>query len=991
MGNNRIDRIKEDRYGKIWTYTAYTKETYRFDPVKEKYVMSFYIGNTPFQTSDILVMPSGRVWLISDTMGAICVPDTTHHSHIFSQENNSLKSNHVNSVFEDKEGGTWILTDDGVLRVQHMGEENEKKELFYYTHPTAEAVFSFFTCSETDTEIWFGADKGHILCFDKKTAMFSLFDTGVSSEIIAIENIHDYLLVILTSGDGFFICDRYKTNLKKFDRTNLRELPTNDMKSCFIDSYNNIWLELGVPGIARFSLVDNRLQYYQSETSSIGDFMFPPRFSIVEDNSHRIWVHPSGGGFSYYDPHTDKLIPFFNDPSSSDWKFSHMLHDMYLDDRGNLWLSTRTDGIEKITFDDETFKVSDFPEENSALNFEIRALFEDSDRNIWLGSKEGYVTIYDSQKRFKGYLSVQGSISKTAPPLKLMAYAITKDREDNIWIGSKGNGLFRLKAVDDTSDIYTIRNYTHSFSDIYSISNNSIYSVYEDEKGRIWVGTLGGGVNLFDPVNERFINYYNELKNYPIGTGHEVRAINSLDDMIYIATSLGLVVFPAGSQEIKDSGYKIYTHTNQIKDGLNANDIYSIYVTKDKDLYIATQGGGLSRVEEFDPEGFPVKFHTYDTDNKLMSDVILSVIEDKNGKLWIVSEGNLSVYDPRTDEVEWFTNVARILDNKFFSEALPLMTHSREIILGSTQGTLSFIPEQIKKDEYVPNLIFTGFRVSGENFIPQGQLDYCDRVSLNYNQHTFIIEFAALDFSNPQSILYAYKLDGLESDWTYSRQQRQVNYANLSPGTYTFRVKSTNSNGVWVDNERALQIVIKPSFWQTQWAWLLYFVLFSLILFIILRSIFVFYRMRDKMRMEQEQVEMKTRFFTDISHEIRTPLTMIVSPIEDMIDNNKVLPEAEPQLRMVLKNANRMLNMVNQILDFRKIRKQKLHIEGIDPGIFTEDVCRNFLAAAESKNIRLVVNNEIADDKVWVDPDSLEKLIYNLLSNAIKYTAGGKK
>lgn len=990
MGNNRIDQIKEDAHGNIWTLTNYTKEVYRFDPRKEKYVTSFYMGDDTFQATDILVMPSGKVWLTSESMGAIYVPDTTNQYFIVSQENNMLKSDRVHSVWEDELMYSWILTDNGIVRIKDMGKE-KKEEIFFSSDKTPDGIHSFFSSLETDDEIWFGANNGQIVCFNKSTERFDSFDTGVRSEIISIKNISDNWLIILTSKDGFFICDKYRSNLSHFNTTRLKSLPTNEMRSCFIDSNNDIWLETEAPGVARFSLLNNSLNYYPSPISSKGDLIAPPPFSIMEDKNRRIWVHPYGGGFSYYDPKTDRLNSFFNDPLSPDWKFSHMIHAQYMDDRGNIWISTRTEGIEKITFDDETFKVSDFEDKVPDLNFEIRAFFEDSDQNIWLGSKNGNIAIYDSKKRFKGYLSVNGSISKTAPPLKAMAYTMTKDRENNIWIGSKGYGVFLLKAADHNSGSYTIRNYTNNPSDNYSISHNSVYAVHEDNKGNIWIGTVGGGLNLYDKENDRFIHYKNQLTSYPIKTGHQIRDINSLDDVLYVATSLGLITISTAHMDAGTFDYKMYTKANGVKDGLMANDIYRVYITRNKDVYMATQGGGLSVVEEFDTQGFPMKFNTLDTSNKLISDVILSVIEDNKSNLWIVSEGNLSVYNQQTGEVEQFNNVARILDTKFFSEALPLLTYNGEILLGCTQGTLSFVPETIKKDSYTPNLIFTRFKVAGEDFISKGELDYVDKVNLNHHENSFTIEYAALDFSDPQSILYAYKLEGFENEWTYNQKQRQVNYANLSPGEYTFRVRTTNSNGVWTDNERSLPIIITPSFWQTGWAWALYITLFGLILFAVLRSIFVFYRMRDRMQMEQEQTEMRTRFFTDISHEIRTPLTLIVSPIEDMMEKNRVLPDARPQLQMVLKNANRMLNMVNQILDFRKIQKQKLHVTAVELGVFVEELCRNSFSFIEQRNIRLVVNNQISSEKVWVDPDGIEKMVYNLVSNAIKYSTNGKK
>jgi len=987
MTSNRIDKIIEDFAGNIWVH-AYNKETFCFDPIKEKYIASFHIKQKPFITSEIIPMPSGKVWLTSKNTGAVCSMAGMNTYKIYSQENGNLTSNNVRYVYEDKDQYSWILTDNGINRLNKVTDENET---FFFSEDKEVKKISFFTAYETETEVWFGTNEGRIIYFNKKNERFGTFETGIKSDIISIKNVYDNLLIVLTSDDGFLICDKNRTTLNIFDKTILKELPTNKMKSCFIDSNNNVWLEMDVPGVAKFNLINNQLRYYRPGVSVKSDLLFPPLFDIVEDKNGRIWVHPRGGGFSYYDKTSDRLLPFFNDPSSSEWKFSHMLHDLFMDRQGNMWISTRTDGIEKITFDDEVFKISDFGYKSSAFNFEVRAIFEDNKNNIWIGSKEGTISVYDQKKDFKGYLSVNGNISKTDTPLKAMTYTFIQDSKNNIWIGSKGNGLYLLEMVEGKQDSYNMKHYIHESSDMYSLSNNSVYSIHEDNTGHIWIGTFGGGINLFDKSKNQFINCNNILNKYPSEMGYQVRTVNSRGSIIYVGTTLGLVVFSADYNNLESTGFKIYTKSSNTKDGLRANDIYNLFITRQNNIYLTTRGGGISQVSDFDPSGFPVKFKTYDTSNHLPFDIVLSVIEDKDNKLWVIGEGNLVRFDPQNNYFEQFRDVARILENNFFSESGPLSTTNGELILGCTKGTISFMPENIRKDEYHPYIAFIKFKISGEDYILKGELDDTEKIILKHNQNTLSLEYAALDFANPQSISYAYKLDGLDDDWIYGQNQRLVNYTNLAPGEYVFKVKSTNSNGIWTSNERNIIINIKPSFWQTQWAYLIYIITFILVLFFILRSIFVFYRMRDKVRLEQEQTEMKTRFYTDISHEIRTPLTMIVSPIEDIIENNKVLPDAKPQLKLVLKNANRMLNMVNQILDFRKIQKKSLQVREVSFGEFFSDLCNNFTAITESKGISLVINKQVHAEKVWVDTESIEKLIFNLVSNAIKYTTPGKK
>jgi len=983
INSSRIDKLSEDIHGYIWAQT-YSGEILRFDPHKEKFIAQYNLENNPYSTSQITPMSSGKVWLTSENMGVVCIPDTTHNPLYFNVENKTLKSNYIYTVHEDANGNSWILTGSGLVKVS---PDNTIRNQFTNTIDNNSAFYSVF---ETENEIWFGTSEGRIWCFNKNENTFKAFDTGINSNIISIKKIYDNLLIILTSNDGFIICDTGRNTLKKFNKSILKELPTNKMISCFIDQDNNIWIKMDYQGVAKFNILENKLVYYKLNDSKKFEDKFGPRFFIVEDKSKNIWVHPQGGGFFYYDKISGQLLPFHipsNTPKNETSDI--LLHDIFIDKQGNLWLSTRRGGVEKIVFDNKMFKSDDFETDPlSSINNEIRAIFEDNDKNIWMGSKDGRIMVYDSQKRLKGYLCADGKISVSGVHLNTMAYTFIQDKDQNIWVGSKGNGIYVLKPHDKS---YKIKQYKNNPSDIYSINNDRIYSIHQDVNGQIWIGTYGDGINLFDKKNERFINYNNDLKNYPIKTGNQVRSINSTNTNIYVGTTLGLIVFPLHFNNPDNISYKVYSKTFTSADGLKANDIFDVYVTIDNKVFIATFGGGLSKIIKFDDAGFPAGFKTYDTTSGLYSDIVLSITEDNNNNLWINSEGNLTRFNLNNNVIEQFNDVGRALNNQFFSEAIPLFTSNGEIITGTTRGVITFTPEAISRNKYKPYLALIKFNVLNKDYVLSGKIDEQKRIELNHDENIFNIEFAALDFTDPQKITYAYKLEGVDKEWIYNYNQRIVNYTKLPPGDYIFKVKSTNSDGTWVDNERSLLITIKPAFWQTIWAYLLYAVVFILILFVILRTIFMFYRMRDKILLEQEQTEMKTRFFTDISHEIRTPLTMIVSPVENILSNEKTHADLKPQLQLIMKNTTRMLNMVNQILDFRKIQKQKIRIKEVALGDLVVALCRSFESTAEEQKIQLIVNNEIGEEKIWIDEDGIEKLIFNLVSNSIKHTEAGKK
>ena len=271
-------------------------------------------------------------------------------------------------------------------------------------------------------------------------------------------------------------------------------------------------------------------------------------------------------------------------------------------------------------------------------------------------------------------------------------------------------------------------------------------------------------------------------------------------------------------------------------------------------------------------------------------------------------------------------------------------------------------------------------------------IDDTDPLVLSHKENIFSVHFAALDYTNPQNIQYAYILDGFEKQWTFADKQRSVTYTNLPKGEYVLRVRSTNSDGVWVDNERILNIVILPSFWETPVAYVLYVLFILIIILVAVYILFTIYRLKHEVSVEQQISDIKLRFFTNISHELRTPLTLIAGPVEQVLKNDKLPADAREQLVVVERNTNRMLRLVNQILDFRKIqnKKMKMQVQRVDIVPFVRKVMDNFEAVAEEHRIDFLFQTEKEHLYLWVDADKLEKIVFNLLSNAFKYTPNGK-
>lgn len=414
-----------------------------------------------------------------------------------------------------------------------------------------------------------------------------------------------------------------------------------------------------------------------------------------------------------------------------------------------------------------------------------------------------------------------------------------------------------------------------------------------------------------------------------------------------------------------------------------------IYSGSGNQLYLLTQNGGVNKVVSGNLLSDNIVFEVIGELQGFASDLTLSMSEDPSGNLWIASKQDLSRYNPSSGLINNFSSYY-FKQDFIFSESEAIKTSKGTILFGTNKGILEIDPSTISESNYVPPLVFTDIKLNNHAVsVPINQLKNID---LKPNQRNFSIQFSALDFNNSKEIKYAYMLEGLEKEWHYVNENRSAEYIKIPKGHYRFIVKSTNSDGVWVNNERKLDITVLPTFWETPWAWLLYIILFVLLVSSIVYVLFIIYRLRHEVTAEQQLSEIKLRFFTDISHELRTPLTLISSPVTDVLEHEKLSETARENLTIAQHNSKRLLHLVNQILDFRKIQanKMKLMVEETEICGFISLIMENFQFKAKEKEINYLFNSNEDRIYLWIDKDKFEKIIFNLLSNAFKYTPPGK-
>ena len=1002
LTNNRVDFIKEDKYGYLWVLT-YDNRAHRFDPSTETFELVPSSGEgRNINIQSIEVMPQGSVWLLTENDGAIRAT-TDEKTHELSTEIYSLKSGlfpcqKVIKACADKSGNEWLLTDNGLALIKP--DSNIPVSYFVETKETgSDRKQYFYSFQEHGNEIFFGSDKGRLWRYQKDGSRFQLLELPVKANIIEINTLSKDEIVATTRTEGFYVYNLKTQKITPYTKESNPELSGIKIMSTYVDKHHELWFELNKRGeVCHFNPFTKNLKREILVTEPGNAARSEPAFHIHEDVNDRLWVHPYGGGLSYFDREKNTLIPFYNKPGSPDWKFSNKLHSIMSDRQGNLWLCSHSKGLEKVTFTNNEFNLdTPYPHDYESLSNEVRALLKDKDGNLWVSVKEGIVRFYNPQNIYMGYLTENGTISQKGAPMTGVVYCFFQDSKGILWIATKGDGLVRAQKSGDN---YILTRYKYNADDIYSLSHNDVYSVFEDHKGRIWIATFGGGLNYIDNHNEKitFINHRNNLKGYPIDRCHRVRHITTdKSGNIWVGTTTGALCFNENFKNAEDVVFHHYSRVPSNTNSLSNNDVHWIISTQNKDLYLATFGGGLNKLTSINEKGEAI-FKSYTVKDGAPSDVMLSIQEDNHGQLWISTENGLSKFVPSTEKFENYDEGRFDLSTRF-NEGASAKSRDNKLYFGTSNGVLSFIPDSVRKSTYVPTLIFSKLSIANVEVVPgedgsilKKGLDDTNKLILSHKENIFTIQYAALDMVKPENIKYAYFLEGFDEDWNYVDKQRTATYTNLPKGNYTLKAKSTNSEGVWVENERTLHITVLPSFWETPLAFLLYVLFIIIIILITVYILFTIYRLKHEVSVEQQVSDIKLRFFTNISHELRTPLTLIAGPVEYVLKNTRLPEDAREQLQIVERNTDRMLRLVNQILDFRKIqnRKMKLQVQEIDIVPFTRRIMDNFEAMAEEHHIDFIFESETTSLKLWVDEDKFEKIIFNLLSNAFKYTPQGK-
>jgi signal transduction histidine kinase/ligand-binding sensor domain-containing protein/DNA-binding response OmpR family regulator len=919
------------------------------------------------------------------------------------RDTTTIRNNFINSMFEDPDGRIWVFSTTGTSDISIFDPTTEQ-----FSHNSRPFLRAYGIPEGGITNIF--KDSGGRYWFSHQTQGLHRYSPRfktsspvayLPSEAITpattvshlTEDSNGDIWIILRNG----VLQRIdaETMDVKYENTYLRDLYRKDNSEFRLcaDSDGDLWISCSNAnyGVIFYDVASDKFRHI-TETSR--DIRLNNNIvrGITQDNQGYIWIATDHGGLNVIDKVNQTIRYQLHNPSDDKSLAQNSINSMYKDRDGMIWLGSFKQGVSYYHESIVRFPLFRHePTNPSSPHYsDINRFVEDDQHNIWMGSNGGGLIFWDRSKgTFKTYRHRPEDPSSISADV-IVGMAL--DRNKKLWIGTYYGGL-------NSFDGRTFSHYRHDPSDPRSLADESIWDVLEDSRGNLWLGTLQGGLDMYDRTTKVFRHYKNGDLN-SVQTNYVSVVEEDSKGNIWVGTGFGIDVL-----ERETGRFVHYSNNPSNPSSISNNSILWIMEDSRRMMWIGTMEG----LNMFNPRD--KSFRTFRTEDGLPHNTILTILEDDHGTLWMSTPDGLSnlriVDEGRNTTHEYvFKNYDESdgLQGKQFNDNSALKTADGHLIFGGVNGFNIFRPGEIRTNLLKPSIILSDLYINNRSVKPGEALDdriilpnavhLTEFIELGYDQNAISIEFAALSYIHPEKSQYRYILEGVEKDWvTTNGLSRRATYTNLDPGEYTFRVLASNNDGVWSDHEVKLAITVLPPFWKTSTAFVIYMVAVLGILLMTRRLIQQ--RERMKFAIEQERIEahrmheldlMKIKFFTNVSHEFRTPLTLILTPLEKML---KTTPEEQkPQLELIYRNARRLLNLINSLLDFRKLEVQQIKFTPSEGDVikFIREAAYSFIDLSEKKNITFSFDSNVPSLEMIFDQDKLEKILFNLLSNAFKFT-----
>lgn len=876
----------------------------------------------------------------------------------------TIGNNFIQCLYEDADEGIWVGTLDGLYRYDPF------KETFIFIDHTRNMVIRDIK-GDKDANIWY-IESGTVCRYSKRTDRVTTYggqgnSLGTSLAITAGN------VVYVSTENGFIqrydVKNDHFTSYPVFDHSNR---PMSKRIEKIYDTGSDVLL-VGTLNQG-LKLFNTRTNSYQDVVISNADQTPISIRDFIASGSDEYWIASESGIF-VYQLKTGKyrnLRHQFNDPYSIS---DNAVYTLTRDREGGIWAGTYFGGVNYFPNQYTPFEKY-FPQaaKQTLTGKAVREICSDNYGNIWIGTEDAGLNKFDPKSgSFKNF-SPNGLHTSNLHSNIHGLLAV----KNELWIGTFEHGL----DVMDIPSSKIIRSYRGSQAP-NALKSNFIECLLQTSAGNILIGT-SSGLYCYNPKSDDF-----QLLNDVPGNLHYTALMEDKTGNIWAGTLRdGLYLFnPVSGRQFS------YKHEFNNPQSLSTNDINGLFQDSDGTIWITTESGLLRLNADFK------SFTRYASGDGFPSDVFYKILEGAKHELWLSTSKGLVKFNSKANKISIFSRANGLLSDQFnYSSAF--REHDGKMYFGSVKGLIRFDPEQFQENNHAPPLFFTGFQVNNKDLTinEHGSLkqsiNSTDHITLNYDQSTFSIDFAALSYTAPEITEYAYILEGLEKNWTYLKGNRKVYFTQLLPGIYTFKLKAANSSGNWNDQVKTLTITVRPPFWASIWAFLIYIGSLFAGLYYGIRYYHKWLHHRNEIRIERweaqkekELYQAKINFFTYVTHEIRTPLTLIKGPLEDISKKTADNADLRQDIYVMQKNTDRLLDLTDQLLDFRKTESKGFSLNFIYCNI-NQILLDNFIrfkSAAEERGLLTTINLPENPAFAYADPEALNKILSNLIDNASKY------
>ena len=927
LSQNTVFGITQDHYGNMWFTT--------FDGVNKYNGYDFEVFHHITNDSTSIACNVGRS-IITDRKGRVWI-GTDKSLSLYNQSNNTFtnfvygteKPTRIKRIIELTDSTLLASADSRLVVFNTVKQQFDKTFL-----PVEMGQFSVSALYKQDETIYIGTKKGNLYTYsinDNKLKRIKEYKSKVPVQCIIQSDM--LKLWVASEGDGLFCID---------------------LKTSKVHNYRHTYK----PG----SISSNYIR------------------SLAFDGNDQLWIG-TFNDLNIYNEHSDSFITYNNSPTDKESISQRSIRCIFKDNQGGMWLGTYFGGLNYYHPLKARFRnIQEIPYENSLNDNIVSCIEEDKDGSMWIGTNSGGVNYFDPRKHdFKHYKLNINSIQNKPESNDIKSIYID-DTTRLVYVGAHAGGISIIKP-----GVGVIEHYNISEKGLVG----DVYSIAEFRNNLLWLGTLDG-LYTFNKSTKAVKKIHRDANGINLMPLFISKVFEDSRQMLWIGAENGLQIY-----SIKDNNIVKYNLDNERLNHLT--NIQDISETSDKKILISTRNG----LYKYDHENNSLVH--FNTNNGLPNDVVHGVEEDSYGRLWISTNHGLCRYDHENNTFRNFTVNDGIQSNEFNNYS-HCRAKSGRLYFGGVNGITTFLPETLIDNPYTPSPRLTNLylfnkqvKANDETGILKQSITNTREITMNNEQNSFTLEFVVSNYISGKHNFFAYTLKGHDEEWFVTENERKVSYSNLRPGKYTFMVKAANSDGIWNEEPLKLDITVLPIWFETWWARLLFFISFVMLITFILRHFWIRKNMETELELEkkdkehQEEIsQMKMRFFINISHELRTPLTLITAPLQDVISRTTD-KWTKTQLKYVERNAQRLLHLVNQLMDYRRA----------DLGVFRLRVCHDdinqpmkeiysyYEKLANKKQIKYSFVSNVENISVYADRQYMELILNNLLSNAFKYTDTG--